>query len=121
MRNIHPMPAMKGFICLDRDPHFTFMNGTFPGSTDTDGKEKAVMATSIPDSWFAIKKLRARLMDPSGRRVDRIIQIRVNPISGRTSRITFSRANEKRRALIVCLPRHRMPGKQRTAHFAVPR
>ncbi len=52
------------------------------------------MATSIPGSWFAIKKLRARLMDPSGRRVDRIIQVRTNPISGRTSRITFSRVNE---------------------------
>ena len=35
------------------------------------------MTTSIPDSWFRHKKkLRARLMDPSGRRVDRIIQVR---------------------------------------------
>ena len=53
------------------------------------------MTASIPpDSWFASKTVRARLVEPSGEPVDRIIQVRKNPITGRTSRITFSRVNE---------------------------
>ena len=51
--------------------------------------------TPISDDWFSMETIRARLMEPSGDPSDRIIQIRVNPISGRTSRITFSRVNEK--------------------------
>jgi UDPglucose--hexose-1-phosphate uridylyltransferase len=49
----------------------------------------------ISDSWFEMETVQARLVDPSGESADRTIQIRVNPISGRTSRITFSRVNEK--------------------------
>ena len=48
-----------------------------------------------PDDWFSLETVRARLMEPSGDLAERTIQIRVNPISGRTSRITFSRVNEK--------------------------
>ena len=46
-------------------------------------------------SWFSMETVQARLMEPSGDLADRTIQIRVNPISGRTSRIAFSRVNEK--------------------------
>jgi galactose-1-phosphate uridylyltransferase len=42
-----------------------------------------------------MESMQARLLAPSGSPADRSIQIRVNPISGRSSRITFSRANEK--------------------------
>lgn len=44
--------------------------------------------------WFAMQTVRARLMAPSGDLVVHSIQIRTNPISGRTSRIAFSRINE---------------------------
>jgi UDPglucose--hexose-1-phosphate uridylyltransferase len=54
-----------------------------------------VKTTPIPDGWFSMETVRARLTEPSGDPADRIIQIRLNPISGRTSRITFSRVNEK--------------------------
>lgn len=59
--------------------------------------------TPISGSWFSTKTVRARLMEPSGASADRLIQIRVNPISGRISRITFSRANETE-AGADCLP-----------------
>ena len=51
--------------------------------------------TPVPDGWFSMETVRARLLKPSGEPADRHIQIRVNPISDRTSRITFSRVNEK--------------------------
>lgn len=51
--------------------------------------------TPIADDWFSMETVRARLMEPSGEPTDRVIQIRINPISGRTSRITFSRVKEK--------------------------
>ena len=51
--------------------------------------------TPDPDGWFSMETVRARLLEPSGEPADRYIQIRVNPISDRTSRITFSRVNEK--------------------------
>jgi galactose-1-phosphate uridylyltransferase len=46
-------------------------------------------------SWFAVETVQARLMAPCGDLADRTIQLRVNPISGRTSRIAFSRVDEK--------------------------
>jgi len=49
----------------------------------------------LPDSWFEMETIQARLVEPSGDLADRTIQVRVNPISGRTSRITFSRVHEK--------------------------
>lgn len=55
------------------------------------------------DDWFSMKTVHARLIEPSQDPADRSIQIRVNPISGRTSRITFSRVNEKE-AGADCLP-----------------
>ena len=50
---------------------------------------------SVVDDWFAIETVRARLLEPSGESAERSIQIRKNPVTGRTSRITFSRVNEK--------------------------
>jgi galactose-1-phosphate uridylyltransferase len=44
---------------------------------------------------FAKKQVTARFSDPSGEAVERLIEVRTNPISGRTSRITFSRITEK--------------------------
>jgi len=49
----------------------------------------------LPDSWFSTETVQARLMDPRGDLAERAIQIRRNPVSGRTSRIAFSRVNEK--------------------------
>ena len=37
----------------------------------------------------------AKLIAPSGELLERPIEIRVNPVTGRTSRIAFSRVNEK--------------------------
>ena len=48
-----------------------------------------------PDGWFSMETVQARLMEPSGDLADRTIQLRVNPISGRTCRIAFSRVDEK--------------------------
>jgi galactose-1-phosphate uridylyltransferase len=62
-----------------------------------------VRKASIPDNWFSQQTVRARFKEPSGELADRNIQIRVNPISGRTSRITFSRVNETE-AGADCLP-----------------
>jgi galactose-1-phosphate uridylyltransferase len=42
-----------------------------------------------------MQPVRARLLDPHGDPCERPIQIRTNPISGRTSRIAFSRIHEK--------------------------
>lgn len=50
---------------------------------------------SVADDWFAIETVKARLLEPSGEPAERSIQIRKNPVSGRTSRIAFSRINEK--------------------------
>ena len=52
-------------------------------------------APVIHGSWFSMETVQARLMEPCGDLADRTIQLRVNPVSGRTSRITFSRVNEK--------------------------
>lgn len=54
-----------------------------------------MLTIPLPGSWFAMKTVRARMVGPSGKPADRIIQVRVNPITGRTSRIAFSRVNEK--------------------------
>ena len=42
-----------------------------------------------------MQPVRARLLDPQGDLCERTSQIRTNPISGRTSRIAFSRIHEK--------------------------
>ena len=39
----------------------------------------------------------ARIVSPSGEAVERPVEVRVNPVTGRTSRITFSRSKEKER------------------------
>ena len=44
---------------------------------------------------FAKETIVARFVDPRGAAVERTIEVRTNPISGRTSRITFSRIAEK--------------------------
>jgi len=53
-----------------------------------------VAKNSVVDDWFAIETVQARLLEPSGESAERSIQIRKNPVSGRTSRIAFSRINE---------------------------
>jgi galactose-1-phosphate uridylyltransferase len=42
-----------------------------------------------------MQSVQARLLDPSGDLCERPIEIRINPISGRTSRIAYSRIHEK--------------------------
>jgi UDPglucose--hexose-1-phosphate uridylyltransferase len=49
----------------------------------------------IPEDWFSSETVHAHLLEPDGDPGEREIQIRLNPISGRSSRITFSRVNEK--------------------------
>jgi len=53
-----------------------------------------VAKNRVVDDWFDTKTIQARLLEPSGESVERRIQIRKNPVSGRTSRIAFSRINE---------------------------
>jgi galactose-1-phosphate uridylyltransferase len=43
---------------------------------------------------FTAQTVRARIIGPDGRAVERPIEIRTNPITGRTSRITYSRGLE---------------------------
>ncbi|MGD9309903.1 MAG: galactose-1-phosphate uridylyltransferase [Desulfosarcina sp.] len=49
----------------------------------------------VPDDWFSMQTVRAQLCEPNGDPAEHRIQIRTNPITGRTSRIAFSRINEK--------------------------
>jgi hypothetical protein len=44
---------------------------------------------------FEVETLTARLIDPDGKLVERPIQIRTHPITGRQCRITFARKEEK--------------------------
>jgi galactose-1-phosphate uridylyltransferase len=44
---------------------------------------------------FKSQNVSAKFIDPSGQIVERPIEIRTNPITGRTCRIAFSRVNEK--------------------------
>jgi UDPglucose--hexose-1-phosphate uridylyltransferase len=44
---------------------------------------------------FSIEPVTARFIDPDGEAVERIIEIRTNPITSRTSRVTLSRTGEK--------------------------
>ena len=44
---------------------------------------------------FERQRITARLMEPSGKSVERPIEVRTHPITGRTCRIAFSRINEK--------------------------
>ena len=44
---------------------------------------------------FEAQRVNARFVDPTGQPLERVIEIRTHPISGRTCRIAFSRANEK--------------------------
>jgi galactose-1-phosphate uridylyltransferase len=53
-----------------------------------------VAKNRVVEGWFAIKTVKARLLEPSGELSGRSIQIRKNPVSGRTSRIAFSRIDE---------------------------
>ncbi|MDJ0666182.1 MAG: galactose-1-phosphate uridylyltransferase [Desulfobacterales bacterium] len=43
---------------------------------------------------FIAKTMRARIIQPGGAAIERPIEMRINPITGRTSRITFSRGLE---------------------------
>ena len=44
---------------------------------------------------FESQSIAAKFIDPSGQMVEKPIEIRTHPITGRTSRIAFSRINEK--------------------------
>ena len=44
---------------------------------------------------FETRAHRARLLDPAGRAVEKRIEIRRHPLTGRTSRITYARSEEK--------------------------
>ena len=46
---------------------------------------------------FEKKALKAQFIAPSGKTIERPVEIRTNPITGRTCRITFSRSLEKER------------------------
>ena len=52
------------------------------------------MKNRVDDDWFVMETVKARLLEPSGEPAERSIQIRKSPVSGRTSRIAFSRINE---------------------------
>jgi galactose-1-phosphate uridylyltransferase len=43
---------------------------------------------------FISQSVNARIVEPGGREIERLVEIRTNPITGRTSRITFSRGLE---------------------------
>jgi len=51
--------------------------------------------TFTADNWFITDTHASRQVSPDGEPVQHDIQIRINPISGRSSRITFSRSREK--------------------------
>jgi UDPglucose--hexose-1-phosphate uridylyltransferase len=44
---------------------------------------------------FESQSLSAKFIDPAGQMVERPIEIRIHPMTGRTSRIAFSRIDEK--------------------------
>ena len=52
-------------------------------------------AAQSSDLAFDRQSVAARFIDPSGTIAERIIEIRTNPITGRTCRISFSRIDEK--------------------------
>ncbi len=52
---------------------------------------------------FTVEPISAQFIDPGGREVEQIIEIRTNPISLRTSRITLARSREKEKGT-ECLP-----------------
>ena len=70
--------------------------------------------------WFSVETIRARLLEPSGETAERSIQIRTNPISGRTSRITFSRINEKEAGADALPPPPPDAGQQARCPFCRP-
>jgi galactose-1-phosphate uridylyltransferase len=49
----------------------------------------------VPDLVFHRKVIHARLVDPGGNPVEKPVEIRTHPITGRTCRITFARKEEK--------------------------
>ena len=52
-------------------------------------------SSELADLNFKSQSVSAKFIDPSGRIVERPIEIRTNPITGRTCRIAFSRIDEK--------------------------
>jgi len=48
-----------------------------------------------PELKFESQSIAAEFIDPSGQTVQKLIEIRTHPITGRTCRIAFSRINEK--------------------------
>jgi UDPglucose--hexose-1-phosphate uridylyltransferase len=55
----------------------------------------AMSTDGLYDLKFERQTILAKFVDPSGRTVEKPIEIRTHPISGRTCRITFSRSAEK--------------------------
>jgi galactose-1-phosphate uridylyltransferase len=48
-----------------------------------------------PELKFESQSVAAKFIDPSGQAVEKLIEIRTHPITGRTCRITYSRIHEK--------------------------
>jgi UDPglucose--hexose-1-phosphate uridylyltransferase len=48
---------------------------------------------------FKSQSISTKFLDPSGKIVQRPIEIRTNPVTGRTCRLAFSRINEKETAI----------------------
>jgi galactose-1-phosphate uridylyltransferase len=52
-------------------------------------------SSRLPGLVFESQSISAKFIDPSGQLIERPIEIRTNPITGRTCRIAFSRIHEK--------------------------
>ncbi len=48
-----------------------------------------------PELTFSSRTVSAKFIDPSGKWVERAVEIRTNPLTGRTCRVAFSRISEK--------------------------
>jgi UDPglucose--hexose-1-phosphate uridylyltransferase len=59
------------------------------------GRIIAMPSDELGKLTFASQTVSAKFMDPGGQLVERPIEIRTNPLTGRTCRIAFSRVNEK--------------------------
>ena len=58
----------------------------------------AMSAAELSKLLFKSQSISAKFIDPSGKMVERPIEIRTNPITGRTCRLAFSRIDEKETA-----------------------
>ena len=57
-----------------------------------------MLSKEHPELKFECRSISSKFIDPSGKIVEQPIEIRTNPITGRTCRLAFSRINEKETA-----------------------